>query len=154
MKFTAWLTGVLAFFLLLATACPPAFADRYGYGHPGHGWHGDIRYFHDHDYHRWRGGHWNHGWHRGYTGWWWVVGGLWYFYSAPVYPYPDPYVPPVVVEQAPPVVQQAPAPAAPQYWYYCEPAKTYYPYVTSCPAGWTRVPATPPATPQSTAPQG
>ncbi|MEI7532557.1 MAG: hypothetical protein WCK52_11575 [Betaproteobacteria bacterium] len=33
-------------------------------------------------------------------------------------------------------------------WYYCEPKATYYPYVTSCPEGWTPVPATPPLPPR------
>ena len=28
-------------------------------------------------------------------GWWRVVGGLWYWYPTPIYPYPDPYTPPV-----------------------------------------------------------
>jgi len=122
--------------------------------HGGYGWHGDIRHFGDRDFHRWRGGRWIHGHHDGYLGWWWVVGGLWYFYSDPVYPYPDPYVPPVVVEQQPPVViQQAPAPtAAPsggtQYWYYCDPAGGYYPYVATCPSGWRKVPAAPPNAPK------
>jgi hypothetical protein len=25
------------------------------------------------------------------------------------------------------------------YWYYCQPAEAYYPYVTECPSGWTLV---------------
>ena len=110
-----------------------------------HRWHGDIRVFHDHDYARWRGGYWHHGYHEGRLGWWWVVGGLWYFYPRVVYPYPDPYTPPVVVVQPTAPVTPAPnAPPPPQYWYYCNSAKTYYPYVASCPEGWKEVPATPP----------
>src|SRR5215469_3478597 len=50
-------------------------------------------YFGPHDVVIWRGGGWRHGWYGGRFGWWWVVGGAWYFYNAPVYPYPDPYVP-------------------------------------------------------------
>ena len=29
-------------------------------------------------------------------------------------------------------------------WYYCQPSKAYYPYVTSCPQAWQQVPTTPP----------
>ena len=123
------------------------------------GWHGDIRHFGSRDLHHWRSGAWNHGWHGGRHGWWWVVGGVWYFHSQPVYPYPDPYRPPVVIEQAAPVVIQLPAPAsvqvapaappvssqpAVQYWYFCDAAQAYYPYVATCPSGWKTVPATPP----------
>ena len=78
----------------------------------------------------------------GRLGWWWIVGGAWYFYPAPVYPYPDPYIPPAVVTPAlPPSLTQSP----PQYWYYCPSAKGYYPYVADCPEGWRPVvPQTPP----------
>ena len=116
-------------------------------------WRGDIHRFDRQDMHRWRAGNWRHGRHAGRLGWWWVVGGLWYFYPGPVYPYPDPYRPPVIVDSAPPVevAPQAPAPAAPPvdatqsspYWYYCEPSRTYYPYVATCPVPWKTVPATP-----------
>lgn len=113
-------------------------------------WHGDIRHFDRNDMHVWRGGHWIHSRHGGRLGWWWVAGGLWYFYPRPVYPYPNPYVPPVVVQSSPPVyVEQPqsavspPAPAA-QTWYYCAQAQAYYPYVAECPGGWQPVPATPP----------
>ena len=60
-------------------------------------------------------------------GWWWVVGDGWYFYPAPVYPYPDPYVPPAVVSRSA------------GYWYYCGSANAYYPYVAQCPEGWQPV---------------
>jgi len=56
--------------------------------------HGDVHRFREQDLRRWQGGHWVHDRHAGRLGWWWVVGGVWYFYPAPVYPYPDPYVPP------------------------------------------------------------
>src|SRR5438552_10634455 len=86
-------------------------------------WHGEINRFHEHDIEHWRGGRWQHGIHGGRRGWWWVVGGVWYFYPAPVYPYPDPYQPPVVVAPPPPNL------AAPAYWYYCADPAGYYPYV-------------------------
>jgi len=89
-----------------------------------------------------------------------VVGGAYYFYPQPIYPYPDPYQPPVVVvEQQPQVVmvpqaapvyapQQAAPQAAAQVWYFCDASQTYYPYVASCAGGWRSVPATPPGAPQ------
>jgi hypothetical protein len=123
------------------------FHDRGGFrDRGGERWHGDIRVFHERDFDRWRGGFWHHGFHDGRLGWWWVVTGLWFFYPAPIYPYPDPYTPPVVVvpQTTPPV---AAAPPPPQYWYYCEPAKEYYPYVASCPVPWKAVPATPSGAP-------
>lgn len=117
--------------------------------HGGHdGWHGDIARFPRHDMDRWRGGYWNHGWHDGHLGWWWVVAGAWYFYPQPVWPYPDPYRPPVVLvpaEPEPPPI--ATTQQVPQVWYYCESAQAYYPYVSSCPTGWKTVPATPPGAP-------
>ena len=121
-----------------------------GGGHEGRGgersrgggqWHGHIERFHERDFHTWSGGHWEHRYHGGRYGWWWLAGGLWYYYPAPIYPYPDPYAPPVVV--TPPVAVAPDAPPPPQYWYYCDSAGGYYPYVPSCPSGWRPVPATP-----------
>lgn len=107
---------------------PPALADRWG--------HGDIHRFHERDWGDWHRGRWDHDWHGGRFGWWWVVGGVWFFYPRPVYPYPDPYLPPdyVVATGTPP----------PAYWYYCPTARTYYPYVQACPVPWQPVPASPP----------
>lgn len=150
--------GATVLATLLGTVSLPTIARDHGWSN-GRGWHGDIRQFERHDARYWHSGAWRHGHHRGRLGWWWVVGGLWYFYPQPVYPYPDPYRPPVVVieQPAPPVVvqmppQSAPVPSIPpaptvvpmQYWYYCEAADGYYPYVASCPSGWRKVPATPP----------
>ena len=150
---------LISVLLAFATAVPlAAAADQRGQG--GHGWHGDIRHFERHDAHQWHSGGWQHGYHGGHLGWWWVAGGMWYFYPQPIYPYPDPYTPPVVVIQqtADPtvVVQTAPsvpppspsapatvAPQQPQSWYYCEESRSYYPYVASCPGGWKSVAATP-----------
>jgi len=124
----------------------PALAQPRGRGFEGHEvehWRrGDIARFHERDFERWRGGRWFHGDHLGRLGWWWIVDGAWYFYPAPVYPYPDPYRPPSVAVQVPPTVT---APPAPQYWYYCASQREYYPYITSCPEAWQPVPATPPA---------
>jgi hypothetical protein len=113
-------------------------------GHEGGRWHGGIERFHERDFHTWREGHWEHRWRDGRYGWWWNAGGLWYIYPTPIYPYPDPYLPPVVV--APPVASAPVEPAAPppaQYWYFCDSAGGYYPYVPTCPSGWRAVPANP-----------
>lgn len=121
----------------------PAAADERGRGHESRRhetWRGDIHRFHEHDYERWRGGHWYHGPHSGRKGWWWVVGGVWYFYPAPVYPYPDPYLPPAVIAPPAPAVAQ-------QYWYYCPKPAGYYPYVPRCTTAWQAVPANPPPGP-------
>jgi hypothetical protein len=78
---------------------------------------------------------------------------LWPWYYPPAYAYPPAYYPaPMVAAQPPPVyVQQYPAPAAPApqtgYWYYCESANGYYPYVRECPSGWLQV-APQPASPR------
>jgi len=83
-----------------------------------------------------------------------------YYYGPPVYYAPPPayyYAPPpayyygppaAVVPSSPPVYVERddPAPAAPQaqppatWWYWCESARGYYPYVKECPGGWQRVP--------------
>jgi hypothetical protein len=112
--------------------------DPHYYGPPPHMWHGDIERFHERDITVWHGGRWIHDRHDGRFGWWWVVGGVWYFYPAPVYPYPDPYTPPMV--------EMAPT-GGTVYWYCPSPAG-YYPYVAVCPSPWQRmtsVVAPPPA---------
>ncbi|HET8575693.1 MAG TPA: hypothetical protein VFO18_01245 [Methylomirabilota bacterium] len=62
-----------------------------------------------------------------------------YRYTYPyAYPYPV-YSPPAVVEAPPPVYAQP----QPQYWYYCQDAQGYYPYVSQCPGGWLQVAPSP-----------
>ena len=122
---------VSAALMLPALAQPSAAQGREHFEHGGPGgpgWHGG---FHERDIARWRGGAWFHGLHDGRMGWWWQVGPSWYFYPAPIYPYPDPYLPPVVA---------APPPGAPQYWYYCQNPPGYYPYVPQCAGPWQPVP--------------
>jgi hypothetical protein len=92
-------------------------------------WGGDPHRFADHDLAYWRGGHWFNGFHDGRPGWWWIVGPNWYVYPAPVYPYPDPYLPPGM------------APGATATWYYCDNPQGYYPYVPSCALPWRPVAA-------------
>ena len=117
----------------------------------------DHHDFHGRDYHHldrhevevWHGGHWFHDWHDGRYGWWWVVDGGWYFYPAPVYPYPT-YIPPAVVIQQPPPTPAGMPPA--QSWYYCDNPQGYYPYVASCNGPWRPVAATPSPPPPPSAP--
>ncbi len=153
---------LLTIAVLSAAAAQPAFADerhewrgggrgevhremRGGEHYRARGWGGerDIRHFDNRHLSVWRAGRWHHGSHGGRIGWWWIAAGTWYFYPFPIYPYPDPYLPPVVVVQPTPE-SMAPAAQAPaQNWYYCEASKSYYPYVSSCATGWQAVPATP-----------
>jgi hypothetical protein len=65
--------------------------------------------------------------HDGRLAWWWVVGSEWYFYPAPIYPYPSPYVPLVVA------VPRTNA------WYWCSAPAGYYPYVAQCSMPWQAV---------------
>jgi hypothetical protein len=104
-----------------------------------HGWHGDIHRFHQHDLPLWRSGRWYHGHYNGRTGWWWITSGVWYYYPAPVYPYPDPFLPPGVAFPAAPV-----ASAAQQYWYHCNSPAGYYPYIAHCRTPWRAVVAAAP----------
>jgi hypothetical protein len=137
---------VLALAVLLLS--PSAMAQRMHRSSPSQ-WHGNvaglhqfnrgagnISGFHQHNGAAWRGGHWIHGPHHGHLGWWWVAGGLWYWYPGPVYPYP--YEPSVAL-----VSPALNLPPPTQNWYYCEASGTYYPYVTACPGGWQEVPPTP-----------
>src|SRR3974390_270517 len=121
----------------------PAFADRYD----EHWYHGPIHEFHEHDLHAWRGGRWYHGYYGGRSGWYWIVGGVYYWYPQPVYPYPNPYVPPealaggVAVPPAPAVA--AAIPAIPQA------APIYPPAVPASPQEAPAIPQAAPIAPQS-----
>ena len=141
------LAAALALSALVAAVTPlSAFADRDDWRHD-HGRHErfEHREWHDRDYDaRWHNGHWYHGYHEGRLGWWWVVApGLWFWYAHSVYADPPPSQVTIIQPPAAAIPPPAPAPAAPQYWYYCKPARAYYPYVSTCPSGWQRVPATP-----------
>ena len=84
-------------------------------------WRGNARNF---DLRLWQSGTWRHVTHGGSLGWWWVIGPNWYFFDAPVYPYPDLYTP-----LGEPI----------GWWYWCDPYQDYYPYVTYCPVPWESV---------------
>lgn len=70
-----------------------------------------------------------------------------YAYPDPAYSYPAPTA--AYVEQGVPQAASPPAQAQLQLqpqgdWYFCANSNAYYPYVRECPAGWQRVPSTPP----------
>lgn len=98
------------------------------------------------------GFHGHQGFHHGFRGRVVIGGGVfigpgWGPYWDPYgYPYYSPayaaaaYPLPMVAEPATYVQQQGSA----SYWYYCESARAYYPYVQQCPTGWlTVVPSVP-----------
>jgi hypothetical protein len=109
--------------LLAVTATQPSLAQEHGHWRHDHP--------HGYDWDHWRRGGWINGWHEGRFGWWWVIEGAWFYYPAPIYPYPQP---PVVVVT--PQVQ-------PGYYYYCPNPSGYYPTVPQCLTGWQLVPVTP-----------
>jgi Family of unknown function (DUF6515) len=93
----------------------------------------------------------------GYTMIW--AGGAPYYYANETYyvQAPGGYVvaaPPTAAISEVPLASSTPPPptpaataAAPQaagFWYYCESARAYYPYVGECREGWRKVPAAPP----------
>lgn len=104
------------------------------------------------------GGYYRGGYYRGGYGWGWgggygwgwggfgvyprvVIGGPYWWGSAypyAYYPYPY-YSRPIIVERSEPQVYvQQPQPE-PQYWYYCENPKGYYPSVKKCRSEWLQV---------------
>jgi hypothetical protein len=85
----------------------------------------------------WRHGVWRHAWHHGHWAWWWVVGGSWFFYPEPIYPFPD-YVGSVVYYD-----YYGDMGEPDYYWYYCEDPPGYYPDVARCDSAWEAVPPTP-----------
>ena len=104
--------------------------------HSAPGWSGNIREFHERDLHYWRSGRWVRTVHEGRGGWWWVIDDVWYPYAQVTYPHPDPYTPSPYKQ--PDVLGQIVAEHTLShtfYWYYCDGANEYYPYVVSCERG-------------------
>ena len=99
----------------------------------------------DRDHHHHGGGHWSGGVVIGVP-WGWGPG---YGYGPPYpygYGYPWPYERRVIIERerVPRTeIPSGPPPAA--YWYYCDSAGAYYPWVDSCPEPWREVPVEPPS---------
>jgi len=113
----------------------PHFAPHAAFGHPRLG------------FNSWRGGHWWHGARHGRFGWWWFAGGAWFFYPAPIYPYPafDYYYDRPEYDDGPayngPYYRPDDADDSPdgRSWYYCKSPEGYYPYVKKCDGKWERV---------------
>lgn len=79
------------------------------------------------------------------------------FWGPPLYPRPfyypspygyGPYYAPAPVVVVPPTqqvyIEQHSEPVEPvhenrRFWYYCDDARSYYPYVKECPGGWQKV---------------
>ena len=120
--------------------------DGYRKGHRGY-----VQHFSGHNYKHWdkqeraiwRGGEWRHDKYMGMFGWWWITGGMLYFYEEPEYPYPQSvsdveYEIPVE-DQLPQDNNQEPPEDPYYYWYYCKDPRGYYPYIPECPGGWITV---------------
>jgi hypothetical protein len=158
--------GILVMLVgLLLLSADLGYTDRGGHRHWGHGHRGHGHWGHGHRGHR----HWGH-WHRGHwhggsrvfispsiivpfgpfwgphwgwrPHWGWGPGWGWgpHWGWGPGWPHFA--HPPVVVIPPPAAVQ--PSPPQPRFWYYCDEAKGYYPYVAQCPGGWRAVSPTPP----------
>jgi hypothetical protein len=116
-------------------------------GHSNHGFKGHHHGFTGHHHHGFKGHHHtaHHFRSKVFVGvgvgvapvWWWGWPGYYPYYRYPA------YAAPVVIQQSPPVYIQQDQPAEPHYWYYCEGAQAYYPYVQQCPNGWMKVVPTP-----------
>ena len=130
---------VVAGLFLMAVAAPASARGNGGGGRGGHGggqgFHGGRpgpgHHFNGHHHFR------HHGFRSGVAigGGIWLGPGYWgpYWYP-PYYPY-YPYEPVPVVDEPQTYIEQP----GPGYWYYCEAAKAYYPYVRECPGGWLTV---------------
>ncbi|HMH50206.1 MAG TPA: hypothetical protein VK548_08245 [Candidatus Acidoferrum sp.] len=125
---------VAGLFVMAAAAPADARGPGGGGGHGGSGGHGGGGFrggrFHGHHFH-------GHGFRSSV-----VIGGYWGPYWDPFwypayYPYAPyyPYEPVPVATEPQTYIEQS----GPSYWYYCEGAKAYYPYVRECPGGWLTV---------------
>ena len=131
---------VLALVVILAVPATSAHA-RGGGGHGGQGGHGGNG---GHGGHK-GGGHKGHGHHhRSFVV---VGGGVFYGPDWPYWypPYDPAYYAAITSDEPVSYIQQD----TPPFWYYCEGAQAYYPYVQECAGGWLTVTPTPsPDSPQ------
>jgi hypothetical protein len=115
-----WVGTLVILAVLLWISAVPGHTDRGGHGYKGHG-------------HKGHG----HGGSRVFISPRLVVpfGPYWRPYWE-AYPYP-----PVVIAPSPRVYAQPlpPAQLPPVYWYYCDAAQAYYPYIQQCPGAWRPV---------------
>ena len=81
----------------------------------------------------WRDGHWRHTTRKGRLGWWWVVGGIWYFYPESIDGPPD-YVSDTIVDERELASPPKPTKPPPQTFYYAPGSLTGtgYPTVDEC----------------------
>ena len=136
-----WIGVLLMTAVLLVISTVPGHADRGGHGYKGYGYKGHASRSHGHRGH-WHTGHWHRRpWHSGVRVF--ISPGL----VVPFGSYWESYSPSPVVVAPAPRVYVAPAPPPPTYWYYCDAAQAYYPYVQQCPGGWRQVLPTPPGWP-------
>ena len=121
--------------------------------HPGPGHQMERYNFHGRDYHHfsahergiWHGGSWRHETYQGRLGWWWVAGGMWYFFAErPIEAIPI-IVPETAFEAPVAIVQRHQVlnirPQTQQFRYWCDDPAGYSPGIASCPSGWKTVPA-------------
>ena len=131
-------------FVLLATSVAEANGRHRGGGYYRGGHHHGGHYRGSY----YRGGWgWGGGWGYGWGGDWGgfavyprvIIGGS-YGWGNPYPYYSYPYYPrPIVIERSEPQIYvQQPQPE-PQYWYYCENPKGYYPSVKKCRNEWLKV---------------
>jgi len=114
----------------------------YGGGYHGGGYHRGGHYHHSGGSRVYFGGYFGYPWFPYYAypfGYYPHAYPYGYPYAYPAYPYTYPdysntYDQPTVYSE----------PEQPYSWYYCREPEGYYPYVTSCPGGWTKVVPTPP----------
>ena len=111
-----------------------------GGGYHGGGYHRGGHYHHSGGSHVYFGGYFGfpfYAYPYGYYPFSYYPYGYPYTYPAYPYTYPDysnTYDQPTLYSE----------PEQPYSWYYCREPEGYYPYVTSCPGGWTKVVPTPP----------
>ena len=119
---------------LLLLGADFGYTDRGRHGDKGHGYKSYGHRSHGHRSHWHRGHrHSGHGFRSPRVG---IGIGLGTFWGSDWGPdWPGYAYPPVVVAPPPVVVQPSP----PHYWYYCDGAQAYYPYVAQCPGGWRAV---------------
>jgi hypothetical protein len=85
----------------------------------------------------WQNGEWVRTWRDGHLAWWWAVGGSWYWYAAPSYPYPSAVAPVSMRGLTPPAVAEEQS-AGPS-WIYCDKPAREAEAPASCNGNWHRV---------------
>ena len=119
----------------------------------------DVHRFHPRELRAWERGRWIQANRAGLNGWWWVIGPRWFYYPAPVYPYPmmvservvfvnaappvSPMPPTYISPQGTTVIPPSPPPVS-QMRYFCPSLNGYYPEIAQCPEPWRRVNPIPP----------